>query len=143
MRIKKDIKNLVPKKCELRCGAKYTLLRDEFYKEKSKAKKFRTQNLKFKIFLAMGGANSSNLKKLQRYTKNKEWIKSEEDYIKLRKNMVKYEDYLENSMDKIKVDDLLIEMITPKIKEIEEKFSRGEGLGAFATVFKLIDLFAK
>lgn len=31
-------------------------------------------------------------------------------------------------MDKTRVDGLLIEMITPKIKEIEEKFSRGEGL---------------
>lgn len=26
-------------------------------------------------------------------------------------------------MDKAKVDDMLIEMITPKVKEIEEKFS--------------------
>jgi predicted nuclease with TOPRIM domain len=31
-------------------------------------------------------------------------------------------------MDKTKVDDMLLEMITPKVKEIEEKFSRGEGL---------------
>ena len=31
-------------------------------------------------------------------------------------------------MDKTRVDDMLIEMIKPKIKEIEEKFSRGEGL---------------
>ncbi|MDD2651660.1 MAG: hypothetical protein PHX44_01255 [Sulfurimonas sp.] len=31
-------------------------------------------------------------------------------------------------MDKTRVDDMLIEMISPKIKEIEEKFSRGEGL---------------
>jgi len=31
-------------------------------------------------------------------------------------------------MTKTKVDDILIEMISPKIKEIEEKFSRGEGL---------------
>ena len=31
-------------------------------------------------------------------------------------------------MEKTKVDDMLIEMITPKVKEIEEKFSRGEGL---------------
>ncbi len=31
-------------------------------------------------------------------------------------------------MDKTKVDDMLIEMITPKVKEIEEKFSKGEGL---------------
>jgi hypothetical protein len=27
-------------------------------------------------------------------------------------------------MDKTKVDDMLIEMITPKVKEIEEKFGR-------------------
>ncbi len=31
-------------------------------------------------------------------------------------------------MNKTKVDDMLIEMITPKVKEIEEKFSKGEGL---------------
>lgn len=31
-------------------------------------------------------------------------------------------------MNKTRVDDMLIEMITPKIKEIEEKFSKGEGL---------------
>ena len=31
-------------------------------------------------------------------------------------------------MNKTKVDDMLIEMISPKVKEIEEKFSRGEGL---------------
>ncbi len=31
-------------------------------------------------------------------------------------------------MDKTRVDDMLIEMISPKIKEIEEKFSRGDGL---------------
>ena len=31
-------------------------------------------------------------------------------------------------MDKTKVDDMLIEMISPKIKEIEEKFSQGGAL---------------
>ena len=31
-------------------------------------------------------------------------------------------------MDKTKVDDMLIEMISPKVKEIEEKFAGGEGL---------------
>ncbi len=31
-------------------------------------------------------------------------------------------------MQKTRVDDMLIEMIAPKIKEIEEKFGRGEGL---------------
>ena len=31
-------------------------------------------------------------------------------------------------MNKTKVDDMLIEMITPKVQEIEKKFSKGEGL---------------
>lgn len=31
-------------------------------------------------------------------------------------------------MNKTRVDDMLIEMISPKVKEIEEKFSRGDGL---------------
>lgn len=31
-------------------------------------------------------------------------------------------------MDKTTVDDMLIEMITPKVREIEDKFSRGDGL---------------
>ena len=31
-------------------------------------------------------------------------------------------------MDQTKVDDMLIEMISPKVKEIEEKFGNGEGL---------------
>ena len=31
-------------------------------------------------------------------------------------------------MNKTKVDDMLIEMISPHIKEIEEKFSIGEGV---------------
>jgi len=31
-------------------------------------------------------------------------------------------------MNKTKVDDILIEMISPRIKEIEQKFSNGEGL---------------
>ena len=35
---------------------------------------------------------------------------------------------MENKMNKTRVDDMLIEMIAPKIKEIEEKFSAGKGL---------------
>ena len=35
---------------------------------------------------------------------------------------------MEKKMNKTKVDDMLIEMITPKIKQIEEKFGEGEGL---------------
>ena len=83
---------LVPVGCELRCGSKYTLLRDEFIEEKKRKT----------IFLAMGGADHSNinieilkvlesftdikvnvvttsanqnLEELKIYVENKKWIK--------------------------------------------------------------------
>ena len=107
---KKRYKNLVPKNCKLKCGAKYTLLRDEFKKYKSKA------NKKFNFFIAMGGADSSNiniqilkvlnlfpninvnivstsanknLKKLKEYCKNKNWIKLHINSPKVAKLMAK------------------------------------------------------
>jgi len=52
--------NLVPKTCTIRCGSKYTLLRDEFYKEK-KRKKYYQENIVKTIFIAMGGADSTNV----------------------------------------------------------------------------------
>lgn len=66
--------NRVPKNCELRCGAKYTLLRDEFLeakKQKNIVKKRETKT----IFIAMGGADHKNLnikilKTLKKYRKN-------------------------------------------------------------------------
>ena len=48
---KKRYKGLVPKDCELRCGSKYTLLREEFYKAKKQKN----------VFLAMGGTDHANL----------------------------------------------------------------------------------
>jgi UDP-2,4-diacetamido-2,4,6-trideoxy-beta-L-altropyranose hydrolase len=91
-------KGLVPQNCELRCGAKYTLLREEFLKETNKVYK---PNKKFTFFIAMGGADHSNinidilevlkefdnievnlvtttanqnLEALKEYVKDKEWI---------------------------------------------------------------------
>lgn len=57
---KKKYKDLVPKSCELRCGSKYTLLRDEFIKEKKKKYKLKNSNVKT-VFVAMGGADHSNI----------------------------------------------------------------------------------
>ncbi|WP_294962439.1 UDP-2,4-diacetamido-2,4,6-trideoxy-beta-L-altropyranose hydrolase [Sulfurimonas sp.] len=53
----KRYKNLVPKNCELRCGSKYTLLRDEFAKEKKRKKAPKKKT----IFLAMGGSDVGNI----------------------------------------------------------------------------------
>ena len=110
---KKKYKNLVPKNCKLKCGAKYTLLRDEFIKEKNKIYK---PNKKFTFFIAMGGADTSNLnpkilkvlstfnnikvhlvtttsnkhlKELKKYCKNKKWVKLHINSTKIAKLMRK------------------------------------------------------
>ena len=49
-------KNLVPEQCDLRCGVNFILLREEFRFDKTK----HTQKTK-NIFIAMGGADHSNL----------------------------------------------------------------------------------
>ena len=49
-------KDLVPKNCELRCGSKYTLLRDEFYTEKE----LQLEKI-YDVFVALGGADTTNL----------------------------------------------------------------------------------
>ena len=49
-------KDLVPTACELRCGANYTLLREEFYKEKA----IKREKV-YDVFIAMGGADTQNL----------------------------------------------------------------------------------
>lgn len=98
---KKRYKGLVPKECELRCGDNYTLLRDEFLEEIKKRKKKKNNNFTT-IFIAMGGADHSNinikilkvlkkftnlkvnlvtttanknLEELKKYCKDKSWIK--------------------------------------------------------------------
>ena len=115
---KKKYKNLVSKKCELRCGSKYTLLRDEFKKVKSKKQKVKiTNNQSLKtIFLAMGGADHSNIniqilkvlkkfknirvnlvtttankniEELKIYCKNKKWINLSINSNKIAKLMLK------------------------------------------------------
>jgi len=111
---KERYKKLVPQHCKVRCASKYTLLRDEFYKEKKKNYK-KDKNI-YKILLAMGGSDSralniqilktlqkfSNievtvvttranreLEKLQDFTKSREWIRLEIDTKKIAKLMKK------------------------------------------------------
>lgn len=55
----KKYKNLVPKTCELKCGAEFTLLREEFYKYKNK--NIKKTSIKTNIFLAIGGTDHSNI----------------------------------------------------------------------------------
>jgi len=52
---------LVPPHCILRCGADYTLLRDEFIKENQKPKKSPSENQQRNVLIAMGGTDPSNI----------------------------------------------------------------------------------
>lgn len=56
---KKKYLKLIPKKCKLKCGSKYTLLRDEFHKQKKK--NYKKKDIRTSIFVAMGGIDSKNL----------------------------------------------------------------------------------
>jgi len=111
----KKYKKLVPKTCKLRCGSKYTLLRDEFYKEKKKKSTLKNKKIKT-IFIAMGGTDHSNinpkilevlsnfknikvnlvtsssnnnLDELQRISKEKKWLKLHINSTKIAKLMRK------------------------------------------------------
>ncbi len=53
---KRRYKDLVPKHCELRCGEKYTLIREEFQTEKGISREKR-----YDLLVAMGGADTKNL----------------------------------------------------------------------------------
>jgi len=56
---KKRYKGLVPATCKVKCGAKYTLLRDEFIQEKNKV--YKKDKKITNIFIAMGGADTTKL----------------------------------------------------------------------------------
>ncbi len=113
---KKLYKTLVSKSCKILCGAKYTLIREEFYKERAKKKEAHKEDSSTKIFLAMGGADSANLnipilsvlekfpnisiqlvtttanshlKELQKYVQAKPWIKLFVNSTKIAKLMRK------------------------------------------------------
>lgn len=111
----KKYKNKVPKHCKLRCGAKYTLLRDEFLEAK-KAKNRVNKKNKI-IFLGLGGADhknlnikilkvlekfkkflkvnlvtttaNKNLEELKEYCKDKKWINLQINSNEVAKLMIK------------------------------------------------------
>ena len=95
-------KKLVPKECELRCGSKYTLLREEFKDAKiQKTKEIKDKKIKT-IFVAMGGADHSNinidiLKVVNKIRKkNKKNIKVNIVSTNANKNLEKLKDYCKN-----------------------------------------------
>lgn len=88
---KKKYKDLVPPQCAIKCGKKYTLIRDEFIKEKKRKYK---KNKKTTIFLAMGGADHSNLNiKILKVLKKFKNIKVNLVTTTANKNLVDLEKY--------------------------------------------------
>ena len=94
--------NLVPKDCELRCGSKYTLLRDEFLEAKKQKNSIKKDKKNKTIFIAMGGADHSNINidilnvvnKVRK--KNNKKIKVNIVSTNANKNLEKLKDYCKN-----------------------------------------------
>jgi len=88
---KKKYEELVPKNCEIKCGIKYTLLREEFKKEKLNTYK---ENKKFTFFIAMGGADTKNLNiKILKLLKNFNNIKINLVTTNANKNLLSLKKY--------------------------------------------------
>jgi UDP-2,4-diacetamido-2,4,6-trideoxy-beta-L-altropyranose hydrolase/UDP-4-amino-4,6-dideoxy-N-acetyl-beta-L-altrosamine N-acetyltransferase len=93
---KSKYKDLVPEHCELQCGTKYTLLREEFILEKEK-KRERLSN-KVTVFIAMGGSDHSNLnvKILEVLSEFKDKIKAIVVTTSANKNLSELMDFVED-----------------------------------------------
>lgn len=98
----KRYENLVPNDCELRCGSKYTLLRDEFLEVKKQNNSIKKDKKNKTIFIAMGGADHSSinidiLKVINKVRKkNKKNIKINIVSTNANKNLEKLKDYCKN-----------------------------------------------
>ena len=98
----KRYENLVPNDCELRCGSKYTLLRDEFLEAKKQNNNIKKDKKNKTIFIAMGGADHSSinidiLKVINKVRKkNKRNIKVNIVSTNANKNLEKLKDYCKN-----------------------------------------------
>lgn len=92
---KKKYKDLVPKNCKLRCGDKYTLIRDEFIKEKDKRYEKNINNKT--IFIAMGGTDYSNINiKVLKVLKKFKYIKVDLVTTNTNQNLEKLKKYCQD-----------------------------------------------
>jgi UDP-2,4-diacetamido-2,4,6-trideoxy-beta-L-altropyranose hydrolase len=152
----KKYKNLVPNNCELRCGSKYTLLRDEFLEVK-KQKNIIKKDKKIKtIFIAMGGADHSNinidiLKVVNKIRKeNKKNIKVNIVSTNANKNLEKLKDYCKNKkwinlhIDSKQIAKLMIEsdfaIVTPSVT-VNEVYYLNLPIVAIKTADNQIDMY--
>ena len=153
---KKKYKNLVLKHCELRCGSKYTLLRDEFIEAKKQNKKIRKDRKIKTIFIAMGGADHSNinvdiLKTIKRVRKNhKQNIKVNIVTTNANKNLEKLKVYCKNKkwinlhINSNKIAKLMIKsdfaIVTPSVT-VNEVYYLGLPIITIKTAENQIDMY--
>ena len=153
---KKKYKNLVLKHCELRCGSKYTLLRDEFIEAKKQNKKIRKDRKIKTIFIAMGGADHSNinidiLKTIKKVRKNhKQNIKVNIVTTNANKNLEKLKLYCKNKkwinlhINSNKIAELMIKsnfaIVTPSVT-VNEVYYLGLPIITIKTAENQIDMY--
>ena len=152
----KKYQNLVPKDCELRCGSKYTLLREEFLEAKKQKNKIIKDKKIKTIFIAMGGADHSNinidiLKTIKKVRKNhKQNIKVNIVTTNANKNLEKLKVYCKNKkwinlhINSNKIAELMIKsnfaIVTPSVT-VNEVYYLGLPIIAIKTAENQIDMY--
>ena len=152
----KKYQNLVPKDCELRCGSKYTLLRDEFLEAKKQKNKIIKDKKIKTIFIAMGGADHSNinidiLKTIKKVRKNnKQNIKVNIVTTNANKNLEKLKVYCKSKkwinlyINSNKIAELMIKsdlvIVTPSVT-VNEVYYLELPIIAIKTADNQIDIY--
>lgn len=152
----KKYQNLVPKDCELRCGSKYTLLREEFLEAKKQKNNIKKDKRIKTIFIAMGGADHSNinvdiLKTIKKVRKNhKQNIKVNIVTTNANKNLEKLKVYCKNKkwinlhINSNKIAELMIKsnfaIVTPSVT-VNEVYYLGLHIIAIKTAENQIDMY--
>ncbi|MGJ0302806.1 UDP-2,4-diacetamido-2,4,6-trideoxy-beta-L-altropyranose hydrolase [Aliarcobacter cryaerophilus] len=152
----KRYENLVPNDCELRCGSKYTLLRDEFLEAKKQNNSIKKDKKNKTIFIAMGGADHSSInidilkviKKVRK--KNKKNIKVNIVSTNANKNLEKLKDYCKNKkwinlhINSKQIAKLMSEsdfaIVTPSVT-VNEVYYLGLPMIAIKTADNQIDMY--
>jgi UDP-2,4-diacetamido-2,4,6-trideoxy-beta-L-altropyranose hydrolase len=131
---KKRYINKVPPFCELRCGEKYTLLRNEFHKEKNKCKKKKESQTKT-VFVAIGATDHTNINiKILKVLNDFETLKVRLITTSANKNLTELQNYVKNNkqiklyVDTKKVAKLMRKsdfgIITPSVSANEAHFMK-------------------
>lgn len=152
----KKYENLVPNNCELRCGSKYTLIREEFLEAKKQKNKIKKDKRIKTIFIAMGGADHSNinidiLKTIKKVRKNhKQNIKVNIVTTNANKNLERLKEYCKNKkwinlhINSNKIAELMIKsnfaIVTPSVT-VNEVYYLGLPIISIKTAKNQMDIY--